>query len=146
MVSSLLHLYDFNLFKGFFVCQETVELGLDLSKGRVKHLFALCCLSELLLHLGHFLVKLNSPTDFFEDAKETILTLSHELLHLALLDNLELGVAAQGKPATFEQVEQFFLPDWLPIDAVVLLVGLAVVALSHDEVVSFDWDLSPNIL
>lgn len=63
-----------------------------------------------------------------------------------MLDDLELGVALEGKPTTFKQVEQFLLSDVLVVDEVLFFVGLAVVAFAHDKVIGFDGDPSLRVV
>ena len=63
-----------------------------------------------------------------------------------MLDDLELGVALEGKTTTFKQVEQFLLSNVLVINEVLFFVGLAVVAFAHDKVVRFDGDPSLRVV
>lgn len=65
---------------------------------------------------------------------------------MALLDNLELGVASQGKAATFKDIEELLLLHGPAIDEDFLLVSLGVICLAHDQVVSFEWDLAGQVV
>ena len=63
-----------------------------------------------------------------------------------MLDDLKLGVASQGKAATFEDIEELLLLHGPAIDEDLLPVGLGVVCLAHDQVVSFEWDLAGQVV
>ena len=52
-----------------------------------------------MLHLFKLLVEPGSSTHFFEYAEEAVLTLDDQVLHLALLDDLELLVTLQREAA-----------------------------------------------
>ena len=64
-------------------------------------------------------------------------TLNNQVLHLALLNDLEVRVSLEGEATTLEQIEELLLANELPVDEVVLLVCLAVVGLPHCQIIRF---------
>ena len=71
-----------------------------------------------------------------------MLALDDQVLHLALLYDLEVRVSLEGEATTLEQIEELLLVNKPPIDEVVLLVCLAVVRLPHSQIIRLDRYLS----
>ena len=94
LVCTFFHLDNFDFAEGFLVDLKALEFGVDFSQGGAEYLLFLTCLSQRHLHLGHLLVELHSPAHFFQYSQEAALSFDHQVLDLALLDDLELGVAA----------------------------------------------------
>ena len=57
-----------------------------------------------------------------------------------------MGIASQGKAATFKDIEELLLLHGPAIDVDFLLVSLGVVCLAHDQVISFEWDLAGQVV
>lgn len=101
----IISIEDSNFFFQFF------ELVLDLVQHLLKlPLFAFSVINGF-HHAPNLLIELGSTCDFLEHLEEACLTLVHELLDLALLHDLELGVAREREVAALEKVEQVLLCD-----------------------------------
>ncbi len=129
LVCAFFHLYHFYFPIGLLVDLETLDFGTDFCDCGVENLFFLDRLCQRSLHLGHLFIKLNRPTNLFENSKEAAFSFDHQVLDLALLNDLKLRITVEGEAAAFKYVEKFLLADWLAIDAIVFLVRLAVITL-----------------
>ena len=90
LVGASFHLNGLYPFKSLFVDLQALELGTDLSQGRLECFLLLAGLCQGLLHLYHLLLELHRAADFLQNGKEAVLALSNKVLHLALLYNLKL--------------------------------------------------------
>lgn len=77
LVSSFLHLNNFNLLESFLVDLQALKFVTDFSQSGVESLLLFVGFVECLLHLGHFLIELDGAADFFQDCQEAALTLDH---------------------------------------------------------------------
>lgn len=91
------------------------------------------CLVKRLIHLVEFLVKLACAGHFREHFEEPSLAAHHHLLHLSLLDNLELALSVERESTRLKQVEQILLLNVLPVQVVVFAVRARIVRLAHHE-------------
>ena len=99
---SLLLLDLLDLAERHFVLLQAFKLRLDVTESRLKHLLLVARISQCILHFGQLLVELDGATDFLQDGQEPVLALDDQVLHLVLLDDLELRVGLEREAATLE--------------------------------------------
>ena len=119
---------------------EFIELLLDLGEDLFELVLLRGCILDGFTHATDLDIELGCACDLLEHLEEALLALVHQVLHLALLNYLELGAAAQRKVRALQQIRQVLESDWLPIDVVILAVGLAIVRLLDGDLCCVVWD------
>jgi hypothetical protein len=106
---------------------EFIQFLLDLGQNLAELVLLGRCILDGFTHASDLDIELGSACHLLEHFQEALLALVHQVLHLALLNYLELGAAAQRKVGALQQIRQVLGGDWLPIDVVILAVGIAIV-------------------
>ena len=95
LVGALFHLNNLDLLECLLIDLQALQLGIDFSESSAQGLSLIIGLCEGCLHLCHLVVELYRAAHLLQDGEETIFALDDQILHLTLLDDLELCIALE---------------------------------------------------
>ena len=146
LVRFLLELEVFNFSVHLFVLHQAFKFGFNFPQNLLKSLLFYLGIIKCLFHLLKLFIKDPCAGDFFQHVQESPLTFLDQILHLTLLDYLELGLGLEGKTTTFKQIEQLFFADRFTIKKEVFSVSLSVIALPYYQFICFNRDSSARVV
>ena len=95
LVGAFFHLNTLNLLECLLIYLQTLQPGIDFSKSSAQGLSLNLGLCERFLQLCYHVVELYHAAHRLKDGKKTSFALGDQVLHLTLLDELELCIALE---------------------------------------------------